>query len=136
MWVFFARVSVVFAKIFTSILLIFCGIDFQNLDLVDPLQVAFVHSQLSCGANAGRKAFAGSILSEIAPLFGYYFNSWSHLNLWDTRSLVHLSFGQKNRIIRSKIIMAADSKEIVKFGNVLLRNKNKMNTAIVANKSN
>jgi ABC-2 type transport system permease protein len=67
---FYYRNPLVFANIFTFILLIFCGINFPIQDLPNPLQVVSYVFPLTYGVDAGRKAIAGATLAEIAPLLG------------------------------------------------------------------
>jgi ABC-2 type transport system permease protein len=80
------RNPMVFANIFTFILLIFCGVNFPVSDLpgfLQPLSYAF---PLTYGTTAARNAIAGSTIIEISPilaqqlvvgiiamLIGYYF---------------------------------------------------------------
>jgi ABC-2 type transport system permease protein len=65
---FYFRNPIVFANIFTFILLIFCGVNFpvQNLPLAaQPISYAF---PLTYGISAARQAITGTPLLEIAPV--------------------------------------------------------------------
>ena len=61
---FYYREPLVFANIFTFILLIFCGITFPIQDLPNPLQVVSYIFPLTYGVDAGRKAIVGATLAE------------------------------------------------------------------------
>lgn len=62
------RNPLVFANIFTFILLIFCGVNFPIQALPHPLQYVSYIFPLTYGVDAGRKAIDGATLTEIAPL--------------------------------------------------------------------
>jgi len=62
------RNPLVFANIFTYILLIFCGVNFPIQALPQPLQLVSYTIPLTYGVDAGRKAIAGATLLDIAPL--------------------------------------------------------------------
>jgi len=64
------RNPLVFANIFTFILLIFCGVNFPVEALPQPLQAVSHIFPLTYGVDAGRKAIAGATLTDIAPLLG------------------------------------------------------------------
>jgi len=64
------RNPLVFANIFTFILLIFCGVNFPVEDLPQPLQYVSYIFPLTYGVDAGRKAIEGAMLTDIAPLLG------------------------------------------------------------------
>jgi ABC-2 type transport system permease protein len=64
------RNPLVFANIFTFVLLIFCGVNFPVQDLPQPLQHVSYIFPLTYGVDAGRKAIAGATLLDIAPLLG------------------------------------------------------------------
>lgn len=65
---FYFRNPLVFANIFTFILLIFCGVNFPVQDLPQPLQVVSYIFPLTYGIDAGRKAILGATLTDITPL--------------------------------------------------------------------
>ncbi len=67
---FYFRNPLVFANIFTFVLLIFCGINFPVQDLPQPLQFVSYIFPLTYGVDAGRKVIAGATLVDIAPLLG------------------------------------------------------------------
>jgi len=67
---FYFREPLVFANIFTYILLIFCGVNFPVQALPQPLQVVSYIFPLTYGVDAGRKAIEGKTLIDIAPLLG------------------------------------------------------------------
>ena len=67
---FYFRNPLVFANIFTFVLLIFCGVNFPIQDLPPPIQFISYIFPLTYGIDAGRKAIAGSTLIDIAPLLG------------------------------------------------------------------
>jgi len=62
------RNPMVWANIFTFILLIFCGVNFPISDLPQPLQYISYAFPLTYGVDAGRKAIAGATLINITPL--------------------------------------------------------------------
>lgn len=64
------RNPLVFANIFTYVLLIFCGINFPIQALPQPLQVVSYIFPLTYGVDAGREAINGKTLIDIAPLLG------------------------------------------------------------------
>ncbi|MGD8507017.1 MAG: ABC transporter permease [Candidatus Bathyarchaeota archaeon] len=66
---FYFRNPLVFANIFTFILLIFCGVNFPINQLPQPLQVFSYIFPLTYGVDAGRKVISeGATLIDIAPL--------------------------------------------------------------------
>jgi len=67
---FYFRDPLVFANIFTFILLVFCGINFPVQDLPQPLQVISYIFPLTYGVEAGRRTIAGATIVGIAPLLG------------------------------------------------------------------
>jgi ABC-2 type transport system permease protein len=67
---FYFRNPMVFANIFTFVLLIFCGVNFPVTDLPQPMQVVSYAFPLTYGIDAGRKAIAGATLFDIAPSLG------------------------------------------------------------------
>jgi ABC-2 type transport system permease protein len=68
---FYYRDPMVFANIFTFILLIFSGVNFPIQALPQPLQIVSYAFPLTYGIDAGRKAItAGATLIDIAPLLG------------------------------------------------------------------
>jgi len=67
---FYFREPLVFANIFTFILLIFCGVNFPVQSLPQQLQFVSYIFPLTYGVDAGRKAIAGATLIDIAPLLG------------------------------------------------------------------
>lgn len=67
---FYFRNPLVFANIFSFILLIFCGVNFPVQDLPQPLQVVSYIFPLTYGVDAARRAIVGATLTDIAPLLG------------------------------------------------------------------
>ena len=67
---FYFRNPLVFANIFTFVLLIFCGVNFPVQDLPQPLQVVAYIFPLTYGIDAGRRTIAGATLTDVAPLLG------------------------------------------------------------------
>jgi len=67
---FYFRNPLVFANIFTFILLVFCGVNFPVQDLPQPLQIVSYIFPLTYGLDAGRRTIAGATLTEVAPLLG------------------------------------------------------------------
>ncbi len=67
---FYFRDPLIFANIFTFILLIFCGINFPIQDLPQPLQVISYIFPLTYGVEAGRETIRGALLIDVAPLLG------------------------------------------------------------------
>ena len=67
---FYFRSPLVFANIFTFILLIFCGINFPVHDLPQPLQMISYIFPLTYGIEAGRRTIVGATLLDVAPLLG------------------------------------------------------------------
>jgi len=67
---FYFRNPLVFANIFTFVLMIFCGVNFPVQDLPQPLQFVSHIFPLTYGVDAGRKVIAGATLIDIAPLLG------------------------------------------------------------------
>jgi ABC-2 type transport system permease protein len=68
---FYFREPMIFANIFTFILLIFCGVNFPITALPQPLQYVSYIFPLTYGIDAGRKTIVeGATLSQIAPLLG------------------------------------------------------------------
>lgn len=67
---FYFRNPLVFANIFTFVLLIFCGVNFPIQDLPLPLQIISYIFPLTYGIDAGRRTIAGETLTEVAPLLG------------------------------------------------------------------
>jgi len=67
---FYFRNPLVFANIFTFILLIFCGVNFPVQDLPQPLQIVSYVFPLTYGIDAGRRTIAGATLNEVSPLLG------------------------------------------------------------------
>jgi ABC-2 type transport system permease protein len=65
---FYFRNPLVFANIFTFILLIFCGVNFPIQSLPQPLQFISYIFPLTYGVDAARQTIAGATLSAIAPL--------------------------------------------------------------------
>lgn len=65
---FYFRDPIVFANIFTFILLIFCGVNFPIQALPQPLQYVSYIFPLTYGIDAGRKAIGGATLIDISPL--------------------------------------------------------------------
>lgn len=64
------RNPLVFANIFTFILLIFCGINFPVQDLPPQIQPASYIFPLTYGVTAARNAIAGATLIDISPILG------------------------------------------------------------------
>jgi ABC-2 type transport system permease protein len=67
---FYFRDPMIFANIFTFILLIFCGVNFPVADLplaIQPISLAF---PLTYGVEAARNAIKGETLISISPLLG------------------------------------------------------------------
>ena len=67
---FYFRNPMVFANIFTFILLIFCGVNFPITELPQPFQVISYIFPLTYGIEAGRRTIEGATLIAIAPLLG------------------------------------------------------------------
>jgi ABC-2 type transport system permease protein len=67
---FYFRNPLVFANIFTFVLLIFCGVNFPVQNLPQPIQFISYIFPLTYGIEAGRKVISGSTLIDIAPLLG------------------------------------------------------------------
>jgi ABC-2 type transport system permease protein len=67
---FYFREPLVFANIFTFVLLIFCGVNFPVEDLPPPLQMVSYVFPLTYGINAGRKIIVGATLTDVVPLLG------------------------------------------------------------------
>jgi len=67
---FYFREPLVFANIFTFILLIFCGVNFPVQALPQPVQVVSYVFPLTYGVEAGRRAIAGATLVDVVPLLG------------------------------------------------------------------
>ncbi|NIV44029.1 ABC transporter permease, partial [Candidatus Bathyarchaeota archaeon] len=67
---FYFRNPLVFANIFTFVLLIFCGVNFPVQDLPQLLQIISYIFPLTYGIDAGRRTIAGATLTEVAPLLG------------------------------------------------------------------
>jgi len=67
---FYFRNPLVFANIFTFILLIFCGVNFPVQNLPQPIQFISYIFPLTYGIEAGRKVILGATLIDIAPLLG------------------------------------------------------------------
>jgi ABC-2 type transport system permease protein len=65
---FYFRNPLVFANIFTFVLLIFCGVNFPIQELPQPLQLISYIFPLTYGVEAGRMAIAGATLIDISPL--------------------------------------------------------------------
>jgi ABC-2 type transport system permease protein len=61
------RNPMVFANIFTFVLLIFCGVNFPVQDLPGPLQAVSYAFPLTYGLTASRSAIAGATLIDVAP---------------------------------------------------------------------
>lgn len=64
------RDPMIFANIFTYILLIFCGINFPVQDLPPLIQPFSYIFPLTYGVSAARNAIAGAALTEIYPVLG------------------------------------------------------------------
>jgi len=67
---FYFREPLVFANIFTFILLIFCGVNFPVQSLPQPLQYISYIFPLTYGVDAGRRAISGATLIDTGPLLG------------------------------------------------------------------
>jgi len=67
---FYFRNPLVFANIFTFVLLIFCGVNFPVQDLPQPLQVVAYIFPLTYGIDAARRTIEGATLTDVAPLLG------------------------------------------------------------------
>ena len=67
---FYFRNPMVFANIFTFILLIFCGVNFPITVLPQPFQAISYIFPLTYGIEAGRRTIEGATLIAIAPLLG------------------------------------------------------------------
>ncbi len=67
---FYFRNPLVFANIFSFILLIFCGVNFPVQELPQSLQPVSYIFPLTYGVDAGRKVIEGATLVDIAPLLG------------------------------------------------------------------
>jgi ABC-2 type transport system permease protein len=68
---FYFREPMIFANIFTFILLIFCGVNFPITALPQPLQYFSYIFPLTYGIDAGRKAIVnGATLIDVMPLLG------------------------------------------------------------------
>lgn len=67
---FYFRNPLVFANIFTFVLLIFCGVNFPVQRLPQLLQPVSYIFPLTYGIDAARKVIAGATLIDIAPLLG------------------------------------------------------------------
>jgi len=67
---FYFRNPLVFANIFTFILLIFCGVNFPIQDLPQPLQPISYAFPLTYGVVAARRAIGGETLFDISTLLG------------------------------------------------------------------
>ncbi len=68
---FYFREPMVFANIFTFILLIFCGVNFPISALPQPLQYVSYIFPLTYGINAGRQTIInGATIIDVAPLLG------------------------------------------------------------------
>jgi ABC-2 type transport system permease protein len=67
---FYFRDPMVFANIFTFILLIFCGVNFPVDQLPQPLQPISYVFPLTYGIDAARKAINGKTLIDISPILG------------------------------------------------------------------
>lgn len=67
---FYFRNPLVFANIFTFILLVFCGSNFPVQDLPQPLQLVSYIFPLTYGIEAARRAIAGATLISVSPLLG------------------------------------------------------------------
>lgn len=64
------RNPLVFANIFTFILLIFCGVNFPIQDLPPQIQIASYAFPLTYGVTAARNAIEGATLIDISPILG------------------------------------------------------------------
>ncbi len=67
---FYYRNPLVFANIFTFILLVFCGVNFPIQELPPPLQLLSYIFPLTYGVEAGRAAVSGATLIDLSPLLG------------------------------------------------------------------
>lgn len=67
---FYFREPLVFANIFTFILLIFCGVNFPVQQLPETIQPISYIFPLTYGVDAGRRAIAGATLPDVAPTLG------------------------------------------------------------------
>ncbi|MEM3404348.1 MAG: ABC transporter permease [Nitrososphaeria archaeon] len=67
---FYFKDPLIFANIFTFILLIFCGVNFPIEKLSEPLQLISYIFPLTYGINASRKVIAGASLFDVSPLVG------------------------------------------------------------------
>jgi ABC-2 type transport system permease protein len=67
---FYYRNPLVFANVFTFILLVFCGVNFPVQELPPPLLVVSYIFPLTYGVEAGRAAVSGATLLELTPLLG------------------------------------------------------------------
>jgi len=67
---FYVRSPLVFANIFTFILMVFCGVNFPIQKLPQPLQIISYIFPLTYGLDAGRRTIAGATLTDVAPLLG------------------------------------------------------------------
>ncbi len=67
---FYFRNPMVFANIFTFILLIFCGVNFPVQSLPQPLQLVSYAFPLTYGISAAREAIAGATFFDVSILLG------------------------------------------------------------------
>jgi ABC-2 type transport system permease protein len=67
---FYFRNPIVFANIFTFVLLVFCGINFPVSYLPQGIQFISYLIPLTFGVEAGREVIAGSTLVGVSPLIG------------------------------------------------------------------
>jgi len=67
---FYFRDPLIFANIFTFILLIFCGVNFPVQDLPQPVQAVSYAFPLTYGVEAARRAIDGGTLFDISGLLG------------------------------------------------------------------
>jgi ABC-2 type transport system permease protein len=67
---FYFRNPIVFANIFTFILLIFCGINFPVQALPAQIQPVSYVFPLTYGVTAARNAIAGASLLDVSPILG------------------------------------------------------------------
>jgi ABC-2 type transport system permease protein len=67
---FYFRNPMVFANIFTYILLIFCGVNFPVQNLPSQIQFVSYAFPLTYGITAARSAIAGATIVEISPVLG------------------------------------------------------------------
>jgi ABC-2 type transport system permease protein len=65
---FYFRNPIVFANIFTFVLLVFCGVNFPVSDLPAGIQFISYLIPLTYGVQAGREVIAGSTLADASPL--------------------------------------------------------------------